>query len=188
MRTFPALGPEARGLNNFGMQSANTLKHLRYRSIDLIDLTTQWVPMNMVKSMQKLLQAIPHEQLEGLESITIKDKFSNPILDKTGGIYFKAGKTTSARIELSAKGVFVTNPRVACSIPIGRKVLLAATLYRELARHRLEQVEGLSKKERNEFVNNYSRQCMRAAFKNLYQFIQWCGPLKRWIKKRNKSG
>ncbi len=153
----------------------------------IIDSTTKWVPMNLAKAVKALLQSIPAEHLEGLDSITLKDEFNNSKLNEAGGIYFKAGKTTAARIELSVESIFVCDPRVACLIPIGRRVLLAATLFRELARHRLEQLDGLSKKEKEEFAKNYSKQCMRAAFKNLYRFIQWCGPLKRWIKKKSEA-
>ncbi len=154
-----------------------------YKWVQIIDLTKTFVPMNTIKAVRELLQHIPNRHLVGLKSITIKDEFKDRKLGSKRGLYFKKTQSTAATIELSLHGIFGSDLLIVYVIPVLGKILMAQVLLKELALHRLEQIEEISAQEQKEFPQKYTIEIMKKAFHNFLRFYKWCGPFRRWVLK-----
>lgn len=149
------------------------------------------VPIDIVKLTRDLIDKIPQDHLIGLESIILVDKVSSrKNKQRSRGIYWSRSGSKPASIEISVVEVYKGMPRFLFLLPFVPKFIFANTLYHEVGHHRQQQVHGVSKKDQENFADQYRKEMTKKAFIRWRFFIYPFAKivcLLNWVVNGNKA-
>jgi hypothetical protein len=146
----------------------------------VINRCSQKVPINLEKEITSLLCFVPEEDLIGLDSITLIDKFPQKWHKKTVGKYLEKHKSIPARIEIASWELFDYQPYIFGLTPFIGKLMIALNLYLEIGHHCGYTALGKSKKEIKGFAKHYRLKKMKLAFPFFFKVIKPFIPLVSW--------
>ena len=140
------------------------IKEDRYQSIRIVDKLTIRNSVDMAKMIRKLLENVPEEHLEGLDSIILVDWLLGTQHRNDPFLYRKQSKSTPANIELSLNGIYQNYPKVFSLIPFARKIVPALNIYKAVGDHYAHIKGDVAKNEREAFIKEYIKPNMRKTF------------------------
>lgn len=166
--------------SNMKNNKTNKVKKL-HNSIKIINESSKSIPLNLEKIILKLLKVVPDEHLIGLESISLVDEFPEKKYKNALGTYSQKYGLDKARIEISVEYLSSYKPYVLRLIPFLGKYYLARVLFHEIGHHYRHLRHGISKKENENFADQYEREMLGKVYSYLRFFKRPYKFLKHWL-------
>ncbi len=147
----------------------------------IIDKCLKKSPVDLEKKIRKLLKVIPEEDLVDLDSIILLDEPQKKYMDAQG-LYWEKYKLQPARVEIYIDNIYGEYGFRKILLPFGGSLLLAKVLFHELGHHYRHRTHGVSKRENENFAEQYKKKYIRKAFHNYwYFFLRPFKPIINWF-------
>ena len=157
-----------------------------YKSIEIINESSKFIPFNLTKAVRSLLKYIPNDHLIGLGSIVLLDGQTSSKSKYSIGTYLNY-KQGPSKIELSISGIYGPKPFWPCLIPFVRKFMLAKVLFHEVGHHCRRIVQGKTKRKEENFAEKYSKKYVVKALYYWFYFLKPFRHLFLWLgRPRNR--
>jgi len=127
------------------------------------------------RHVQVLLRSVPHEDLMGLDAITLLDDLTDRVGRKQGsrGLYWPKTSSGLARIEVAVGAIFRNAPPYIFWLPVLPRLALARVLYHEIGHHRHHVLQhGVGKSSRERFADQYAKQRLQVAFRTSFRMLK----------------
>ena len=150
--------------------------YTRYNSIKISNECSMQIPLNFERIVAELLKVVPNEHLIGLESISIIDKFTLKKDKGNLGLYWPKYGLEKARIEIAVEYLYnFKKPYMLRYFPVPGKIYLAGVLFHEIGHHYRYFTYGVSKKDNEQFADQYANEMLPKPF---YYFPFFMKPYK----------
>lgn len=154
--------------------------YTRYNSIKISNECSNecsmQIPLNFERIVAELLKVVPNEHLIGLESISIIDKFTLKKDKDNLGLYWPKYGLEKARIEIAVEYLYnFKKPYMLRYFPVPGKIYLAGVLFHEIGHHYRYFTYGVSKKDNEQFADQYANEMLPKPF---YYFPFFMKPYK----------
>lgn len=148
-----------------------------------IQLENKFLSLLLKRRVVKLLRVVPKEHLLGLEKIVLAESILLKKSKDLGGLYNKKKDREPCSIELSVNSLFRGMPKILHLLPFVSTFVLATALYHEIGHHyHTKFTHGISKREREDFANRYSKEMMKKRFRWWLFFLSPFSPIIKYFR------
>ena len=176
----------SRRFRTFGRLILGNIMNIDTHNVQIIESYKDYrPPINVVKTVDRLLKGIPNRYLGNLHKVIIIDsnnlsnKYRKKKVRSSGktlnykdcyGFYYEAWRGRPAYIELIIDNIFKFCPKVLAKIPILYNYLISETLYHELGHH-IQRYHKPIFKEKENVADSWSSWLLKYFFIRRYWYL-----------------